>query len=116
MILIYRYILRSIIAPFIFGASTVVFLFLFQFLTNNLNKFLGKGLNYWVILQLLGYNVSWMLVLAVPIGILFGTLMAFGSMSSNHEITIFKTGGMSLIKMMIPVVIIGVVASALMFW
>ena len=57
-----------------------------------------------------------MLVLAVPIGILFGTLMAFGSMSSNHEITIFKTGGMSLIKMMIPVVIIGVVASALMFW
>jgi lipopolysaccharide export system permease protein len=57
-----------------------------------------------------------MLVLAVPIGILFGTLMAFGSMASNHEVTIFKTGGMNLLKMMMPVIIIGILATAIMFW
>ena len=111
-----RYILRAHIAPFIFGATTIVFLFLFQFLVNYLNKFLGKGLSYWVILQLIGYNLSWMLVLAVPIGILFATIFAFGSLSASHEITIMKAGGMSLVRMMMPVIITGIIITGILFW
>lgn len=102
--------------PFLFGAFTIVFLFLFQFLTNHLNRFLGKDLSYWIIIQLLGYNLSWMVVLAIPIGLLFGTLMAFGKLSSTFEITIMKSGGMSLIRMMIPVIIVGLLLSVFVFW
>lgn len=100
-----RYILRSHVAPFIFGFSTVVFIFLMQFLMNYLNQLVGKGLSEWVILQLIVYNIAWMVILAVPMGVLFSTLMAFGSLSANHEITIVKASGGSLIKMMVPVVI-----------
>lgn len=115
MNLLGRYIIRAIIGPFLFGAVTIVFLFLFQFLFNNLNKFLGKGLSYWIILQLIGYNISWMLILAVPIGILFGTVMAFGQLSASHEITVMKAGGVSLIKMMYPVIFMGVILTYLLF-
>lgn len=116
MKIVSRYILRSISVPFIFGTLTIVFLFLFQFIVNYLNKFLGKGLSYWIILQLIAYNVSWMLVLAVPIGILFATLMAFGQLAASHEITVMKAGGTSLVKMMIPVIILGIVLTATLFW
>ncbi len=116
MSLIHRYIIRSIIPPFILGASTVIFLFLFQFLVNHLNKFLGKGLSYWIIFQLLGYNLSWMFVLSVPIGVLFGTLMAFGNLSANHEVTVIKSGGTSLIKMMYPIMILGLLLAIFLFW
>jgi len=114
--LISRYILRSHIAPFLFGTFTVVFLFLFQFLYNHIDKLLGKGLSEWVIIQLIGLNMAWMIVLAVPLGVLFSTLMAFGSMSSFHEITIMKASGASLIKMMTPVLIMSLLLSGWLFW
>lgn len=116
MKIIGRYILRSISVPFIFGTLTIIFLFLFQFIVNYLNKFLGKGLSYWIILQLIGYNISWMLVLAVPIGILFATLMSFGNLAASHEITVMKAGGTSLIKMMLPVILLGIILTVVLFW
>ena len=69
--------MRAITVPFIFGTTTVMFLFLFQFLMKHLNKFLGKGIDTIVILQLIALNLAWMVVLAVPIGVLFATIMGF---------------------------------------
>lgn len=116
MSIISKYILRSHFAPFIFGTVLVMFLFLFQFLLNNLDKLVGKGLSYWVILQLIGLNLSWMLVLAVPMGVLFSTLMAFGNMSSIHEITIIKTSGGSLVKMMTPIFFAAIILTIFLYW
>ena len=102
-----RYILRFHIGPFLFGTLTVMFLFLMQFLMNNLDKLVGKGLESIVILQVIGLSLAWMVVLAVPMGVLFSTLMAFGGMSSAQEITIIKASGGGLVRMMLPVVLLG---------
>lgn len=111
-----RYILRAHIAPFMFGFFLVLFLFLLQFIINYIDQLIGKGLDTWVIVQLIGLNLAWMSVLAVPIGVLFSTLMAFGSLSSTHEITIIKASGGSLLRMMAPVVIFGLLLTWLLFW
>ena len=65
------YIVRFHIGPFLFGTLTVMFLFLMQFLMNNLDKLLGKGLETAVILQVIALSLAWMVVLAVPMGVLF---------------------------------------------
>jgi len=57
-----------------------------------------------------------MLVLAVPIGVLFSTLMAFGGMAASHEITIIKASGGSLWRMMTPLIISGALLTAGLFW
>lgn len=111
-----RYVLRSHIAPFMFGFSTVIFLFLMQFMMKFLDKLVGKGIDNWVIFQLILFNISWMVVLAAPMGILFSTLMAFGSLSANHEITIIKASGGSLMRMMLPVIIVGAFFTYGLFW
>jgi len=115
MSLLSRYILRLHFAPFIFGFSTVVFLFLMQFLMNHLDKLVGKGLSEFVILELILLNMAWMVILAVPMGVLFSTLMGFGSMSAAHEVTIVKASGGSLFRMMQPVVFAGIVITILLF-
>ncbi|MBI3260067.1 MAG: LptF/LptG family permease [Ignavibacteriae bacterium] len=102
-----RYILRFHIGPFLFGTLTVMFLFLMQFLMNNLDKLMGKGLEPLVILQVIALSLAWMVVLAVPMGVLFSTLMAFGGMSAAQEITIIKASGGGLVRMMLPVVLFG---------
>lgn len=114
MTLIDRYILKSLIGPFIFALSTVIFLFLFQFLIKSLDQFVGKGLSVWVIIQLISLNLAWMITLAVPMAMLVSTLMTFGTLSSNNEITILKASGVSLERMMFPVILISLIVFYLM--
>ncbi|MFP4528933.1 MAG: LptF/LptG family permease [Candidatus Kapaibacterium sp.] len=116
MKLIDRYILRNNAAPFVFGSLTVVFIFLLQFLMNTIDKLLGKGLDEWIIIQLVVLNMAWMVVLAVPMGVLFASLFSFGGMSAAHEVTVIKASGGSLIRMMIPVVIASFFVTGGLFW
>jgi len=90
-----RYILRAHAGPFLFSVSTLMFLFLLQFIMKFIDQLVGKGLTAWVILELIALNLSWMLVLAVPMSVLVATLMAFGDLSSKNEITAMKAGGVS---------------------
>lgn len=114
--LIDRYIIRSHIAPFIFGTGTVIFIFLMQFLMISLDQLVGKGLSEWLIIKLIVFNMSWMVILAVPMGVLFSTLMTFGSMSMAHEVTIVKASGGSLIRMMAPVLVSAAILYLALFW
>jgi lipopolysaccharide export system permease protein len=116
MKIIDRYTLRFLIGPFLFGTLLVVFLFLMQFLMQKLDDLVGKGLDNLLILKLITLNVPWMIVLAVPMGTLFGSLMAFGNMSSHHEVTIVKASGSGLLRMMAPIIIFGVVLMFSLFW
>lgn len=103
------YIIRMHIGPFIFGTSCVVFIFLLQFIFKFLNELVGKGLGYDVIGKFIVYNLAWMLVLAVPMGMLVATLMAYGKLSGNNELTIMKSSGASAIRAMIPAIIGGAI-------
>lgn len=93
---------------------TLLFLFLFQFLIKSIDQLVGKGLSLWIIVQLIALNLAWMVTLAVPMAVLVATLMAFGSLSSANEITIMKAGGISLKKLMIPVILCAIIITYLM--
>lgn len=101
------YILRLHIGPFLFGTSAVVFIFLLQLIFKYINELVGKGLSYWVILQFVAYNIAWMLVLAVPMGVLVATLMAYGKLSGNNELTIVKSSGGSAFRAILPAIVGG---------
>ncbi len=109
--ILYRYILKAHVGPFIFSFFTIFFLFLFQFLIKALDQLVGKGLSLWIIFQLITFNLAWIVTLAAPMAVLVATLMAFGSMSSDNEITIMKASGLSLPKLMAPVLIASVILS-----
>lgn len=111
-----RYILRLHAAPFAFGTSVVVFLFLMQFLMRYGEQLLSKGLPVGVILQLVGLNLPWMVVLAVPMGALFATVYTFGSLAAEHEATIFKASGMSAWQIMRSVLGAALLLSAGLVW
>lgn len=80
------------------------------------DKLVGKGLDTWVIIKLITYNLAWMVVLVVPMAVLVATLMAFGSMSQNNEIAILKSSGVSLYKMMIPPFVASVIVAILLVY
>ncbi len=102
-----RYIIQLHLGPFLFGTSAVVFLFFLQFIFKFLNDLVGKGISYWVIAKFIAYNLAWMLVLAVPMGVLVASLMAYGKLAANNELTIIKSSGGSAFRAMLPSMIGG---------
>ena len=112
--IIYKYIVKAHVGPFVFALMTLIFLFLFQFLIKSIDQLVGKGLSLWIIIQLIALNLAWMVTLAVPMAVLVATLMAFGGLSAANEITIMKAGGISLKKLMIPVIILALITTYLM--
>ena len=79
------------------------------------DRLVGKGLDTWIIVKLIVYNLSWMVVLVVPMASLVAALMAFGTMSQNNEVTIMKSSGVSLYKMIIPPFLASIVIAYLLF-
>ena len=113
--ILYKYILKNHLIPFIFSTITLMGIFILQFMMKFADKLVGKGLSTWVIIKLVSFNLAWMVVLVIPMATLVATLMAFGNMSQNNEITIMKSSGVSLYKMMAAPIIASVVVCYLLF-
>jgi lipopolysaccharide export system permease protein len=114
---IYKYILKAHFAPFIISFFIIIFVFTFQFLMKFIDNLIGKGLSWWVIGQLIILNLAWMVTLAGPMAVLVATLMAFGSLSSTNEITVIQSSGISVVRLMIPVILLsGILCYALILF
>ncbi len=111
IMIVFRHILRAHVAPFIGAFCVTMFLFILQFVMKFMDQLVGKGLSGAVIIELVILNLAWMVVLAVPMAVLVATLMAFGGLSSNSEITAMKAGGISLYRMMVPALIAALVVT-----
>tara|TARA_Y100000590_G_scaffold460387_1_gene619548 strand:+ start:261 stop:1463 length:1203 start_codon:yes stop_codon:yes gene_type:complete len=74
-----------------------------------MDRFLGKGLAFEVIIKFLIFNSAWIISLAIPMAILITVLMAFGRLSSDNEITAFKASGIGIQKLIYPALIFGLV-------
>lgn len=111
-----RHIMRAHVGPFLFSNAIIIFLFLLQFLMKRAGDLVGKGLSVWVIIELISLNLAWMLVLSVPMSVLVATLMAFGRLSSDNELTIMRASGMSLYRMTTPVFLAAVLVTGTLIW
>ncbi|HEX9657306.1 MAG TPA: LptF/LptG family permease [Bacteroidota bacterium] len=98
-----RHILRALIGPFVFSFATIMFILLLQFVMKFIDQLVGKGLSAWIIIEVIALNLAWIVVLAGPMSVLVATLMAFGELSANNEITTMKATGMSIYRMITPV-------------
>ena len=113
MILV-RYVLKELIAPFLAALFGITFLFVVDFLVKILDNVLSKGLPASTVLEIFVLNLAWMLSLSIPMAVLVASLMAFGRLSGDQEITACKAAGVSPLSLMRPVLIVAMLISVLM--
>ena len=104
---IWGYIAKTLATPFVMSLIVIMFVFLLQFLMRFIDRIVGRGLDVWTIAQLIAYNLAWMVVLAVPMAVLVACVMAFGQLSASNELTALKAAGVSLGRMLFPVLVLG---------
>jgi len=91
-----------------------MFLFLMNFLVKYITQIFGKGLSLFTIIELIFYNLAWMFALAVPMSVLIATLMSFGRLSADNEITILKSSGISIYRIIRPALWFAISVTVLM--
>ena len=105
MKILQRYVLKEHIGPFIFGLAIITFVLVMEFILEILNLIITRGLSAFTILEVFVLNLAWMLALSIPMAVLVATLMAFGRLSADNEILALKANGVSLYKLVLPVII-----------
>ena len=112
---LYLYILRSFIGTFIFTFFVAVFILLMQFLWCYLDDLVGKGLGFEVLGKLMFYTAITFVPMALPLAILLSSLMCFGNLGEFYELVAMKASGISVWKVMRPLLIFSVVMSLVAF-
>lgn len=103
---LYGFILKSFLPLFAMTFFIVLFIVLMQFLWRYIDDLVGKGLSMGVIAELFFYAAVSMVPMALPLAILLASLMTFGNFGEKFELTAMKASGISLIKVMRPLIIL----------
>lgn len=87
-----------------------------QFLWKYIDDIIGKGLEWYVITELLLYTSATLVPMALPLAILLSSIMTFGNLGENYELVALKSAGISLQRIMLPLIIVSVFISVLAFY
>ncbi len=104
-------VIKSFIGPLVLTFFFVIFILLMQFLWKYIDDLIGKGLEFNIISEFLLYTSASLVPLALPLAVLLASLMTFGNLAENLELLAFKSSGISLVRIMAPVMVLSTLIS-----
>ena len=112
-----KYLFKQSLIPFLLSVAVITTVPFLQFLIRAVDRFLGKGLDALTIFEYLYLNLAWIIALSVPMSLLISSVMTFGRMAQQNEITALKSAGVNLYNIIKPALWFGaMVATALCFF
>jgi lipopolysaccharide export system permease protein len=99
-----RYILTNHVGPYFFALSVITFVFVMDFIIRWIGKFIANGVKPPVVLEFFILSLGHMFALIIPMAVMPATLMAFGQLASENEVIAMRSSGISLHRMLRPVV------------
>ncbi len=106
---LHLYIIKSFIGPFFVTLLISLFVLLMQFLWVYLDELVGKGLDFGIILEFIVYTMAMLMTNAWPLAMLLASIMTFGDLGENNELLAMKAAGISLYRIMRPVIILSII-------
>lgn len=113
---LYLFSIRSFAGPFIVTFLISMFMLIMQFFWLYIDDLMGKGLEVFVLLELLLYVSASLIPLALPLAMLLSSIMTFGNLAENNELTALKSSGLSLRKIMQPLITVVILLSICTFF
>ena len=99
------FILKSFCLLFTGTFFICLFIFMMQFLWRYVDEMVGKGLEMTVLAQFFFYSALSLVPVSLPLAVLLAALITFGNFGERFELLAMKAAGISLIKIMRPLII-----------
>jgi len=114
-------ILRDyILKEFFYAFAMSITVFTFVLVVGNLIKIadliINKSVDTLSVIQLFMYLIPWLLSFTIPVASLTAVMLTFGRLSSDGELIAMKASGISLFRVAVPVLIIGIIFSFVAFF
>lgn len=102
---------KSFIPPFIVTFMIAQFVLVMQTLWIYIDDIAGKGLGFFLFVELLAYRSVSLIPLALPLAVLISSVMVLGNLGERYELSSIKSAGVSLLRTMRPLMLFGLLAT-----
>ncbi len=99
------YLLKNFLGLFLATFFIAIFILLMQFMWMHVNDLVGKGIGISVLAEFFLYATASVVPLALPLAILLSSLISFGNLAEKFELTAMKAAGISLFRILRPLVL-----------
>ena len=106
-----QFTLKAFIGPFVAILLIVVFILMMQFLWLYIDELVGKGLSFGVIMEFMMWGACTILPMAMPLAVLLSSMMVIGQMGENKELMAIKAAGISLGRLIAPLIVTAAIIS-----
>ncbi len=106
-----RFLIKGFIGPFFLTFFIVIFVLSMQFLWLYIDELVGKGLGIGVILEFMAWASATLIPMALPLATLLASIMSLGGMGEHNELLAMKAAGISLGRILMPVMVLSAVIS-----
>lgn len=113
---LHKFVIKSFLGPFFMTFFICVFILLMQFLWKYIDDLVGKGLDWKIVSELLMYASFGLVPLAFPLAMLLASIMTFGNLGENYELVAMKASGISLFRIMRPLVVVAIIMTSIAFY
>ena len=111
-----KYILSEHVGPLVFALSALTSLLLLNYIAKKFGDLVGKGLPARAIIEFFALSIPFTVAMTLPMAILVATLHAFSRLASENEITAYKASGVSMHRLVAPVLVAALGFTLLMVW
>ena len=113
---LYQYITKSFLGTFFLTFFIVVFVWVMHFVWLYVDDLVGKGLEIKILAELLFYTSITAIPMSLPLALLLALLMCFGNLGEHYELVAMKASGISMWKVMRPLLNFSLIISVLAFF
>ncbi|TKJ41167.1 LPS export ABC transporter permease LptG [candidate division LCP-89 bacterium B3_LCP] len=110
-----RYVIGIFIRQLLFAVLAAVLIFIVVDLIEHLDKFIDKKVPLEVVVQYYGYFLPYIIYLVLPVGVLLAALFTIGGLSRTHELTAMKASGISLHRILLHLLVLGILLTGWRF-
>lgn len=111
-----RLMLSGFVGPFIVTFFIAIFVLMMQTLWLYIDDIAGKGASLWMIMEFLLYLSVSLIPTALPIAVLISSVMVLGNMAEHYELSSFKSAGVPLWRVMLPLMFVAIGISIASFF
>ena len=111
-----KYLLKEFGIPLLYCFDAFVTLWVVQDLLNSLGDFLQAHVSAGQVFRYYWLMFPDVLVQIIPISLLLAALFCLSNLGRHNELTAFRASGVGVIRLSVPLLVVGAAATVVMFW